>query len=174
MRFGQQGLSLIELVIGLAILSILVLAALPSYSAWLQNTKIRNAAESIVNGLQLARSEAVRRNTSVQLTVGANSDWAVSVVNPATAIQWRSGAQGSQGVTVTRMPAGASTITFNSLGRVAANADGSVSLAQIDIDVPTSVLPASASRDLRVTVSAGGRVRMCDPSVTVATDTRYC
>lgn len=173
-RAANRGFSLIELLVALAVFALLVFIAVPGYTAWMQNTKIRNTADSLVAGLQLARSEALRRNTSVQFVVGADSDWTVTIVNPATAIQTRPTGQGSLGVTVTKTPPTATTITFNSLGRVAANADGSAPIAQIDLDVPPSALAASASRELRVTVGAGGRVRMCDPNVSDTTDARVC
>jgi type IV fimbrial biogenesis protein FimT len=168
-----RGFTIIELLIGLAIFGILILAALPSYSAWLQNTKIRNAAESVQNGLQLARSEAVSRNTSVQFAFGADSAWTISVVSPNQAIQSRPAEQGSLGVTVTRDPA-SSKLTFNGLGRVVNNADGTASFTDVTFDVPDAVLSADARRPLRVTISAGGRVRMCDPRIGDATDTRSC
>ena len=170
----QHGISLIEMMIGLAIFGILVMAGLPSYTAWIQNTKIRNTAESVMSGLQLARAEALRRNTSVQFTFAADSDWTVSVANPLTTIQTRPSSQGSLGVTAVRTPSTSSTVTFNSLGRVVANADGTASFTQIDFDVPATILPADQSRDLRISVGSGGRVRLCDPNVTEATDTRYC
>lgn len=173
-RLPQRGFSLVELMVGLAVFALLLFVAMPGYSAWIQNTKIRNTADSLASGLQLARAEALRRNTSVQFVIGPNSDWTVAVVNPASTVQTRPTGQGSLGVTVTRTPAAATTITFNSLGRIATNADGSASITQIDLDVPAGTLPASASRELRLAVGAGGRVRMCDPSVTDATDTRYC
>jgi type IV fimbrial biogenesis protein FimT len=167
-------MTLIELMIGLAIFGILMFLGLPSYSAWIQNTKIRNAAESVQIGLQLARSEAVRRNTDVQLVFGAASGWSVSVVATAETVQSRSSGQGSVGVTVTRTPAAATTVTFNSLGRIGTNADGSPTLTQVDFDVPPALLDAAASRELRVTLSSGGRMRMCDPNVADIADTRSC
>ena len=168
-----RGFTLIELLVGLAIFGILIVSALPSYSAWIQNTKIRNAAESVQNGLQLARTEAVLRNTSVQFAFGVDSAWTVSVVAPSETIQSRAAEQGSLGVTVSRNPA-SSTLTFNSLGRVVANVDGSASFTQVDFDVPDAALAATVRRPLRVTISAGGRVRMCDPGVSDPTDTRVC
>lgn len=171
----SRGFTLVELMIGLAIFGILVMAAMPSYTAWIQNSKIRNAAEAISNGLQLARAEAIRLNTNVEFVLGPDSDWTVRVVGSATPIQTRSSGQGSYGVTVAKTPTAATKATFNSLGRVMSpNPDGSAALTSIDFDVPTSVLPAAQSRDLRVTVSAGGRVRMCDPAVTDPKDTRLC
>lgn len=171
---AQKGVSLIELIIGIAILGILLTAALPGYRVWIQNTQIRNAADSVLNGMQLARSEAVRRNTNVQLVFGTGSSWTVSVPGTAEQIQTRTSGEGSANVTVTKTPAAATTITFNSLGRVVANADASASITQVDLDVPISILPASESRELRIVASAGGNVRMCDPNVADATDPRKC
>ena len=170
----QSGVTLIELMIGLVVFGILMFLGLPSYTAWIQNTKIRNAAESVQNGLQLARGEAVRRNTDVQFIFGAASDWSVSVVTTAEAVQSRSSGQGSLGVTVTRTPVASTTVTFNSLGRIGANADGSPTLTQVDFDVPPALLDATASRELRVTLSSGGRMRMCDTNVADASDARSC
>mgnify|MGYP001558473012 FL=1 len=171
----QKGVSLIELMIGLVILGILLMVGLPSYSAWIQNTQIRTAAESILNGMQLARAEAVRRNTNVQLVFGAASNWTVSVPGTAEQVQARTSDEGSKNVTVAMTPAGATTITFNALGRVVANADASASITQVKVDVPVAILSAAESRDLSIRVTAGGNVRMCDPDPSVlATDPRFC
>jgi type IV fimbrial biogenesis protein FimT len=169
-----SGFTIVELMIGLAIVAILVFNAIPSYTAWIQNTKIRNAAESVSNGLQLARAEAIRRNASVQFELGADSGWTVRVPDPAEIVQQRSAAQGSNGVTRATQPGAATMVTFNSLGRVAPNANGSASITQVTFDVPTTMLPAALSRDLQVTVSPAGRVRMCDPNVTDPNDIRNC
>ena len=58
---SQRGFNLVELTIGIAIVAILFALALPSYSQWSTNAKIRNWAESIQNGLQLTRVEALKR-----------------------------------------------------------------------------------------------------------------
>ena len=50
-------MTLIEMLIGLVILGVLMALGVPSFFAWLQSTQVRNAAESIQNGLQLARAE---------------------------------------------------------------------------------------------------------------------
>jgi len=177
---AQQGVTLTEMLIGIAILGILIAVGLPSYTAWIQNTQIRTAAESVLNGMQLARNEAVRRNLNVQLVLGAQSSWTVSVPNPPPptpapeVIQTRDLSAGSKTVTVTKTPGAATTITFSALGRVVANADATPSITQLDFDVPTTILSAAESRDLRIVIGAGGNVRMCDPNVIVVTDTRYC
>jgi type IV fimbrial biogenesis protein FimT len=178
---AQYGMTLIEMLIGIAILGILIAVGLPGYGTWIQNTQIRTAAESVLNGMQLARNEAVRRNANVQLVLGTQSSWTICVlplpcppVLPALPIQTRDYGAGSKNVTVVAVPANATTITFNSLGRVVANADASASITQLDFDVPTAMLAATLSRNLRILVAAGGNVRMCDPTVTDATDPRFC
>jgi len=128
-----------------------------------------------LSGLQLARTEAVRRNLNVQLAFGTGSTWTVSVPSTGEQIQTRSSAEGStENVTVTKTPGAATMITFNSLGRRTANANASAAIDQIDIDVPTALLAAAKSRELRITISPGGNVRMCDPSVTITGDPRKC
>ena len=57
-------------------------------------------------------------------------------------------------------------VTFDGLGRVKSNTDASSSITQLDIDVPTTLIPASNSREQRVTVTPGGAIRLCDPNVT--------
>lgn len=99
-RSAQRGMSLIELMVGIAIIGILLALAAPSFRSWTQNTKIRGTAEAILNGLQLAKAEAVRRNTLIRFqatsdltngcTLGAAANvvsyanWVVSFDDPAT------------------------------------------------------------------------------------------
>ena len=69
---AQHGVSLIEVVIGMVIVGMLFALATPSFIGWIQNSKIRTAAEGMQSGLQLARAEAVRRNTTVQFALVNN------------------------------------------------------------------------------------------------------
>lgn len=172
----ERGFTLIELLIAIAIVGLLLVAALPSYTVWMQNTRIRSAAESFVNGLQLARNEAVRRNANVQFVVGAGSAWAVqcTAVSPGcpdtAAIQSRSVGDGSSS-SVTVTPSDGGTIRFDSFGRMSFPVPGAGSTVIFNID--NTQLSASDSRDLRITVDTGGNIRMCDPNVS-APDTRHC
>lgn len=166
-----MGFSLVELMIGVAVMGIVLVLALPSYNIWIQNSQIRNAAESITNGLQKAKAEAVARNANIAFVLGANSSWVVSVVTGGEVIESRSANEGSRNATRTVLPASATTVTFNNFGAVAANGDASASLAQVDLD--SSVLAPSESANLRVTVGVGGNARMCDPNAP-ASSTRAC
>jgi len=66
---ASPGFTLIEILVVVAVLGIVLMIGLPNMSAWLQNTQIRNAAESASAGLQLARAEALRRNAAVRFSL---------------------------------------------------------------------------------------------------------
>ena len=160
-----QGLSLIELMITIAILSILLGVAAPGFQTWIQNTKIRNAAESVQNGLQRARSEAVARNANVEFVLGAGSSWTVRLID-GTVLDTRSSSEGSSNVTLIVTPVVVpplTTVTFNSFGGAGTNADGSARVTQVDFD--SSAMPPADSRELRVTIGVGGNARVCDPHI---------
>lgn len=157
-----SGFSLIELMVGIVVMAVLLGLAIPSFRTWLQNTQIRNASESIQNGMQRARAEAVGRNTDVEFVLGPGSSWVVQLPD-TTNIESRSGNEGSRDVTVAATPPGATTVTFNNLGSVrATNADTSAPFTRVDLD--SSVLDAADSQELRITIGLGGNVRMCDPN----------
>jgi type IV fimbrial biogenesis protein FimT len=168
----SRGFSLIELLIGLALIGILSVMAVPAYQFWIKNVQIRNAAEGVLNGLQLARAEAVRRNALVQLifATATGSGWTISTVVGGTEIQARSANEGSESALVTITPLGADRITFNGMGWLATNNNGSPTITRIDV---ASTMVGTEIRALRVTVGAGGVMKMCDPALPVG-DPRAC
>lgn len=170
------GFSLIELMIAVSILAILLAIAAPSYRAWIQNGRIRNVAESIQNGLQLAKAEAVKRNTNIIFQLGADSGWSVGCVTvvvptcPAV-IQQRVSQEGSSSaVTVTPTPAVTNQVVFNNFGIVVPNGN---TFTQVDIDINPSVLSPADSHEMRILIGAGGNVRLCSPGF-AAPDPRSC
>lgn len=193
-RRGQHGLTLIELMIGLAIFGMLLLSGAPNFSAWIQSSHVRNAAESIENGLTLARAEAVRRNTPVNFhlvdsltascVVSATAgNWVVSRADPAgkcdvapsesvlpRTIQKRSTNEGSPNAVVA---ADQGTITFNALGRATNLAAATASFNVTNPSGGTCASVGGRIRCLRVDVTPAGQVRMCDPAL-AATDARAC
>lgn len=167
----MTGFTLIELVTVVTILSIMIFLALPNFNVWLQNTQIRTAGEAILNGLQLARAEAVRRNVNVELRMDLSSGWTARLPDTGEVIQTRLAGEGSSAALVTITPLGANTVTFNSLGTIAANANGSNPVSEFKID--SISLAAADSRELCILIRTGGNIRMCDPQV-ASTDTRSC
>jgi len=85
-RGALRGFTMIEIVVVLAVMAFLMALGLPAMGEFLQNSQIRNAAEATVNGLQLARGEAVRRNTQVRFQLVDTLDASCSL--SATGPHW--------------------------------------------------------------------------------------
>jgi prepilin-type N-terminal cleavage/methylation domain-containing protein len=73
----SRGVTLIEIMVALVIMSILIAMAVPGFTEWIRNQRIRTAAESILNGLQAARAEALKTNLPVTVQIGSGA-WIVT------------------------------------------------------------------------------------------------
>jgi type IV fimbrial biogenesis protein FimT len=177
MRPIARGFSILELMIVVALIGVMLAIGMPSFGTWTQNLQTRTAAEAIVAGLQITKNEAIRRNVNVVLTMetlnGQATTWRMNLENDIDGIplQRRDGDEGSRNVRAILTPEGSFRTTFNGLGRVNKNIDGSEPMVQIDLDNP--MVDATEVRKLRVVIPPGGAVRMCDPGVP-ATDNRAC
>nr|WP_293259732.1 GspH/FimT family pseudopilin [Oryzomicrobium sp.] len=161
-------MTLVEMLIALAVLAVLLGIAAPSFRTFLANTAVRSTAESLYQGFQLARAEAVRQNARVRLVVSNDTSWVVQT-DTGVNIESKPAREGTGGfVTIAVTPTAAATITFNSFGRVTANADGSNSITQIDFSSANGTM----TRRLVFGVTSGGL--LCDPSITTAGDPRKC
>ena len=182
LRRGTQparGMTLVELIVAMAIFVSLFFLAAPDFNAWIQNARMRTVAEVIQNGVRQAQAEAVRRNRTV-VFFQTNAEPAVGAAGQVNGINWvvralpllpggsaefvRGGALSdvAQGVAIAGTDANnnpVAAICFNSTGQqVAVVGEGCApSVTQFN------VTRTGAERRLRVTVSLGGRVRMCDP-----------
>lgn len=170
--------------IAVVILGVVLALAMPNYRSWIQNTKIRNTTESMLNGLQVARLEAVKRNASVQFDLRTGAAWSVCTrptpagncpdPDDATTIQSRAVSEGSSGSVIVT-PNDAAPYVFNSFGKMISPVPGVGNSTQLDVSVDTAVLQSADQRPLRVTIDVGGNTRMCDPYPGLAaTDPRKC
>lgn len=186
----QEGVTLVELLIGMVIVSLLTAMGIPAFDMWIQNTQTRAAAESIIGGLQFARAEAARRNVNIRFNLSdANGRvaWSVDCVTVVAnvcpvGIQSRSadegGANARAGVAAaagdfraplvagTGMPAG---VTFDGLGRVP-TANIGADIARVDV---TNDVRADARR-MVIVIGTGGQIRMCDPALSISSNPQGC
>lgn len=182
----QRGMNMVEIMVTIAIVAIVTTIGAPSMAQWMENTQIKSSAQSVLNGLQLARGEAVRRNAAVKFVLtdaAGTTGWSVGCVTVTAAcvadIQTGSAADGGKnarlGVSTAAQAAkdyatpiaagsgmdGAASVTYTAFGQVAAAA---VNVTRIDV---TSSVDASARR-LVIRIPAGGSASLCDPGLPAA------
>jgi type IV fimbrial biogenesis protein FimT len=177
-RRAAAGFTLIEMLIAVVLLGMLAIAAGPSFHTFMVNTRIRNVAESLQNGLRLAQVEATKRNAQVDFVLTTTSQFTSNPTNGAptasasgtawvvrepasTFIAGKVTAEGSESVSVTAtVPAGCAAfdgnINFNGLGRTSLP-------CSLTLAVNDSSSSDSSKRPLSVLVSPGGKIRMCNP-----------
>jgi len=178
--YSHVGFSLVELMVAVAVIGILAVFALPSYTIWIENTRIRNAADSINSGLQKARVEALKRNADVKFELGAGSEWTIGCVSVTAdcpdPIETRSVKEGSSAsISVTATPVGSTILVFTSLGRVRSALEGAPEEPFTQLNIDNSSMSGTESRDLRILIDAGGAGKMCDPYIELSdTDPRKC
>jgi type IV fimbrial biogenesis protein FimT len=83
---GARGLTLVELLVALAILAIVTTTAVPGFLEFARRNQLASQSNQLVSALHLARSEAVRRSTTVGLCASSDGqactgpdaeDWSV-------------------------------------------------------------------------------------------------
>jgi len=185
MRSSSHGFTLIELMVTVTILTLLLLASIPSFSGWVANARVRSVAEEIANGLRLAQSEAVRRNRPVVFVMTNSSpaksatpadngrNWYVQAFPLASSAEAAADSDYIQGgnyaaqsgVTISST---SSTLCFGSMGSVVAiGADDAVNILRVACTAGAKTYAVSrtgADRSLNVMVGVGGQVRLCDPT----------
>lgn len=195
----QRGVGLIEIIVVLAITGALLAVAMPEFSNWMRGLRVRNAAESLKNGLDLARMEALKRNATVGFWMVADSSsrvpgdgcalssgspaWVVSVSDPAgkcaseasltdapQLVQRSTAQENADNLSVEALAANG-----NAADRVMFNGLGQVQAAAGVTNIQTIDVKAGSgsTRRLRVVVEGGGAIRMCDRDVD-ASDPRAC
>jgi type IV fimbrial biogenesis protein FimT len=161
----QRGLTLIEICATLAIASILVGTAAPSFKSIQRKQQVVGSAAELLSDIHFARSEAVSRNEGVRISMRATADGATCVVvHTGSAADCSCVADGpavctgsAKEIKTQRYPAGGlqisttgSSMRFDPV-RGTATPAGTVRVASED------------GRAVHHVVSAMGRVRSCSP-----------
>lgn len=126
---AKRGFSLVELMTVVVIMAILAAIAAPSFSDLIATQRIRTAASALYESLLLARSEAIKRNNVVTLSINAGSlasGWNVVLSDGTTVVKSQEAFQ-----TVTFSPASPS-LAYSALGRLTSGSLTTVTVSSSD------------------------------------------
>ena len=177
-KIRSRGFTLIELMITVSIAAILMMVAVPSFTAYRRNAELTSVANKVVGSINAARGEALKRGMTafiVPLDNGTNWDvgWAAFVDKSATRQQtYNATAEGVVSIQQA-VPSGISVVDnrtapdngylmFDASGfsRTKAGGFGALALTIQRNDVAAADLPQQTRF---VIVSSTGRVRVCKP-----------
>ena len=75
---GEQGFTLIELMVTLAVMAIVLAAAAPSFADFFDKNRVRGAADGVISLISNARAEAVKADLDVNIAFKkSGTDWCV-------------------------------------------------------------------------------------------------
>lgn len=103
-RSRRAGYTLLELVIVLVILFLITAIAVPPLQSVVRSTRLETGRQTFIGDLRLARTEAIRRNRSVDVTLTGQRTYTIQYIGPRTL---------QEGVTFTGGP---TTIRFAPFG----------------------------------------------------------
>ena len=72
--FSNRGMTLVELLVGLLILSILLAIGVPSFNQFIASNRLTAYTNDMLSTLTLARSEAIKRNGREVLCKSADGE----------------------------------------------------------------------------------------------------
>ncbi|MGM9483695.1 GspH/FimT family pseudopilin [Roseateles sp. NT4] len=184
----HSGFSLIELMVAVSVMAVLTAVAMPNFTTWIRNARMRTVADALQSGLRLAQGEAQRRTHNVVffLTTSKACDltdtatagglyWQIRTVpmnllanDPAEVVQCGVLTDVSSGVQFQTSPTAPPTaLCFSGDGRQTTLTDPTTIGANCTAGAAAyNVVSATngvGDRPLRVLVSLAGSIRMCDP-----------
>jgi prepilin-type N-terminal cleavage/methylation domain-containing protein len=73
-RKDETGFTMTEVMVVIGIIAILATAAIPSFSIWLPDYRLKRAVQDLYSNMQLAKMEAVKSNSSSTITFSTEDE----------------------------------------------------------------------------------------------------
>ncbi|WP_245701737.1 pilus assembly FimT family protein [Franzmannia pantelleriensis] len=141
----NSGLTLIELLVTMAVAIILATIAVPSYFELRQQQQLSASTNDVLSMVLAARREAVsKRLDGVEVTLGADKGWPISIVRDGSAIYERAASHPSIEIAL----ASGGELIFNRFGRTGGEVSICISRAG-DVHREISILLSGQVRNLR-------------------------
>jgi type IV fimbrial biogenesis protein FimT len=167
--WAGRGFTLVELMIGLAVLAVLATLVVPSMGSALQRQRLRAAAEHLAADLTEARFEATRRGQALHVLPRSGANWCWTVARQPACACDEPAAQGSASCQLSRssqadhagvklLQAQAVELTPGGTAAGPGHTPGAVQAALFE---------GQPGQQLRVVVTALGRSRVCAPAAPV-------
>lgn len=81
---SEKGFSLVEVIVAVTLIAVLTIIAVPSLRNYIQRNRLVGTGQQLYYMMQLARSEAVKRNTNVFVSLVPGSNWCYGINTGAT------------------------------------------------------------------------------------------
>ena len=138
-RSQDRGLTLVELMVGLAVMAVLVAVTVPSLSGIFNRMRLTGVANELASDLQFARTEAVRRRAAVVLQPAAGGYRITSAGLVLKDVGFARGLSFAE----------STVINFDQLRATS---------------TPATLVLSNDAGTMRVQVNAMGRVALCSPA----------
>lgn len=121
MTMKYTGLTLIELIVTLAVVSVLLAYGVPQFKGTTANSRLTSAINTLTGDFAFARTEAIKRGVSIKITAANAADWATGgwavAINTSGGDNLRISPALGAGATIATNPANTGVVSFNADGR---------------------------------------------------------
>ena len=160
----QDGLTMIELMITLAVLAVLLAIGIPSFEGLVASTRVTNATNELLSAFAQARSEAIRRGQRVTICISANGAQCTNAGN------WEQGwiifSDATRAGNVANLDAGETIIHNNRVSLAGTTIQGAAALPRY-----ISFSSDGQSRTLAGAIQAGN-IEVCSSSSSLSDNNR--
>ena len=157
----QLGVTLTEALVSILVLAILVTIAAPAFTGLLERNRLKAAGDQLYTDLYWARSESVKGNRDITISVSSGTTWAYGIGTSNTCACTAGACTNCDLKVVTGTEYTGISISASTLAATITPRQGQASAAG------EATFQNSQSAQLRVNLSLLGQPRICSPSSTL-------